>query len=67
MAKVSPAIVDVDLMVGTVRAGDTLVVAKHGPMTRAEANSIKEHLEAKLPGVNVLPIEADGLVVYRKS
>lgn len=66
MAKVSPATIDVDLMVGTVRPGDTLVVAHRGPLTMDQAARMKEHLESKLPGVNVLPIEADGLAVYRK-
>lgn len=66
MAKVSEVELDVRLLVGSVRPGDTLVVAKHGPVSAQEAARIKEHIEARLPDVSVLVIEADGLAVYRR-
>lgn len=59
--------VDLNLYVGLVRPGDKLVVAIGRQLDMATAGRIRELLEAKLPGVEIVPIEASALVVYRPS
>lgn len=67
MATMPSIDVDMNLYVGLVRPGDKLVVAVGHHLDMATAARIRELLEAKLPDVEVVLIEAAALVVYRPS
>jgi len=48
-----------------VRPGDTLIARFSGLLTMEQADQIKAGLEAHLPGVEVVVVAADQLVIYR--
>lgn len=49
----------------TVRPGDTLLVRYSRAVSMENAERLKAKLKERLPGVDVLIVEADGLAVYR--
>jgi predicted component of type VI protein secretion system len=49
----------------TVRPGDTLLVRYSQRLTMSAIDEIKATIRERLPGVDVLVIQADGLAVYR--
>ncbi len=49
----------------TVRSGDTLLIRCNGPISEAHAETMKQKIRDRLPGVDVLVIQADGFAVYR--
>jgi hypothetical protein len=57
--------VDVHASVGVVRPGDTLVLATRRQLSQADADGYKHRLQDRLPGVEVVIVAADALVVYR--
>ena len=63
MARI-PAELDIHT-IAVVRPGDKLVVAVSRPVTMMERDEIKHRLEAQLPGVQVVPVWAAALAVYR--
>lgn len=57
--------VEVHASVGVVRSGDKLVIALPGDPPQAEVDDIRERMAADLPGVKVVIIPANALMVYR--
>lgn len=56
---------DVSTSVGLVRSGDKLVVAMAATATDMDIDVMEQKIMAKLPGVDVIAIRAEGIVVYR--
>lgn len=66
MARFQDLEIDVHTSVGIVRPGDKLVIAIGSRMTDQEADRMKNHIQDQLPGVSVVLVEAEALVVYRR-
>jgi hypothetical protein len=62
---VSDLEIDVHASVGICRPGDKLVVALGRRLTEKEAHDEAERIQGYLPGVTVVIVEAEALVVYR--
>jgi hypothetical protein len=65
MAAIRTAEIDAHVSVGIVRPGDRLVIAVNRRLTAAGAAALRERLGARLPGVEVVPVEAAALMAYR--
>lgn len=65
MAAIGTVEIDAHVSAGIVRPGDRLVIAVNRHLTLAEAATLRERLEARLPGVEVVPVEAAALMAYR--
>jgi hypothetical protein len=57
--------VDVHASVGIVRPGDKLVIATGRHLDMHEAEQLMTRLREQLPGVEIVPVEASALIVYR--
>lgn len=65
MAKMPAIEVEIRASVGVVRPGDKLVIAVRGPLDLATRDRIKQALGAELPGVEIVPVQADALIIYQ--
>lgn len=66
MARTQELELNVHTSVGVVRPGDKLVVALDSPISDQDASRAREHLAALLPGVDIVVVPCNGLVVYRR-
>jgi hypothetical protein len=57
--------IDAQVSIGIVRPGDKLVIAVARPLDMDERDEVRAVAERSLPGVEVVVIQADALVVYR--
>jgi len=65
MAAMGTVEIDAHVSVGIVRPGDKLVIAVNRRITAAEADALRKRLEARLPGIEVVPVEAVALMAFR--
>lgn len=66
MVKLQDLELNVHTSVGVVRPGDKLVIATSARWTDQELHDHVAQLEEKLPGVEIVVIRAEALVVYRR-
>ena len=65
MATLHDIEIDIHASVGIVRPGDKLVVAVSS-LDMAARDKLREQLGQQLPGVEVIPVQASALIVYRQ-
>jgi len=65
MAAIRTVEIDAHVSVGIVRPGDKLVIAVNRRLSPSEVGALQYHYEKRLPGVEVVAVEAAALMAYR--